>query len=241
MATLESFGNTSYGSRTNTTIPAPSGIQDGDLLLLGHLLFVASTSPPSVTLPSGFAHLADSPHTINPTAGVDSFVLRLAVKEASGESGDYTLTHSEASTQGWIARISGWDGNTPVHSGINTGDSATVTALDITPAGDNALILFTGNHYDGFSATSPPAGTTPTFTEYLDGVIFYVAAGTLVSAGATGDKSATADGTNGNPNFQATLIAVEEAGGGAPPAGIGGLYMNRRAYRPAPFRPGFGR
>ena len=220
MATeVRSSGVTTYATRTNTTIPAPAGIEDGDDLWLSFESFISGIQL-GVTLPSGFALIdgTDFPHEINP-AGGDTMALRIAHKVASGEAGDYTLTHGSMTTQGCILCVSGGDNAVPAYT-IQPGGGATVTALSITPVADNSLVIFVGAHYDGITTTTPPAGTTPTFTEYLDGVIMYVAAGVLTPAGATGDKAVTADGAGGaNPDdWHASLSVIETA-----PAGAGAI------------------
>jgi len=205
-AAVRSTSATTYASRTNTTITAPAGIEDGDVLILVFELFYALTDIPS-TLPSGFDLLTGFPSDINPASN-DHLVMKIARKVASGESGDYTVTHASATTQGSIVCISGASAALPLAT-INTGTTSTVTATSITPVADNSVVIYAAAHYDGFSTTTPPAGGDPTFTEYLDGVIQYVAAGVLSPAGATGDKSVTADGAE---DWHASLVAVEDSG-----------------------------
>ena len=104
---FESISNTTYASRTNTTVTAPSGITNGDLLLAMFFILSPNTNaPPTPTAPSGFATVSGITQPLDTGAhgGVRGHS-RLYYKIASSESGDYTWTHTTHSTQGVIARI----------------------------------------------------------------------------------------------------------------------------------------
>lgn len=205
-AAYRSHSNTTYATRTNTTITAPSGITDGDILLL----FFFGFNLTSVTLPTGFTQLSGSP--VNNAGPFSTYI---AYKVASGESGDYTVTHGSLSTQGAIVVVSGGDTTNPPTCTFNTGTGSTSTALAVTLSAANGLVVFAGAGWDGYGSSNPPSGTTPTFTERVDTGEMYLATGPWASSGSTGDKSQLPNGSNfGNP-WTAMLVKVEVSGGGA--------------------------
>lgn len=221
-AAFRSSSATTYASRTNTTLTAPTGIQDGDILIIVFCIG-AVTSAPTPTAPSGFAAVSGT-YPINVVANgfnVDDYVW---YKVASGESGNYTVTHTSASTQGYICAVSGGVSSQPAsttNSGTGTGAGVrTTTALTITPSANDALVIFVGQDWgDTANALSPPTGTTPTFTERLDpgttSGILYVADGVLATAGATGNKTQTNNNLGADPNGWAGILVVVEPSGAA--------------------------
>jgi hypothetical protein len=208
MAAYRSHSVTTYASRTNTTVTAPSGIADGDVLLLYLFIYYGTGSAPSVTLPTGFAALTSYPATL--TVGSENARVYLASKDASGESGNYTITHPTHSTQALIVAVSGGASGAPTSS-TNTGTGTTATATGVTTAAANAFVGYFAANWDGFGAAGAPAGTTPTFAERVDSTAIYLATGTWASSGATGNKTQSV--STGNA-WHAGLAAVEAAGGG---------------------------
>jgi hypothetical protein len=67
MASFRSISGTTYASRTDTTITAPAGIVDGDILILAHVVGNPSAPGPAVTLPSGSYTIT---HSTTSTDGV---------------------------------------------------------------------------------------------------------------------------------------------------------------------------
>lgn len=205
-----SISNTTYASRTNTTVTAPSSISNGNkLILLG--LTAAASSAPTATPPAGFAEVAGTwPRTIND----GGFFLSVWVwyKVASGESGNYTFTHSSASSQGVMVNISGGSDSQPATS-QNNGTNTTTTFSTKTTVNNNALVLLMGTDWGATSNNlTEPTGTTPTFTERLDVALTYVATGILATAGATGNKTMTNNSGVPDP-WTGTMIVVEPDGG----------------------------
>lgn len=210
-ADYRSHSSTTYASRTNTTITAPAGIVDGDVLVLFFLVGVAGT-PPTPTLPSGFS-VIQGPTTVSDSGF--SVASRVAIKGASGESGDYTVTHSAASSQGVIVCVS--DGDiAQVVSSANSGTNTTSTATGVTTPTNDSLVIFGAHNWDLYGTASPPAGTTPTFTERLDSAtsLIYAATGPLATASATGNKSHANLNTFTTYPWAAWLVAVGASAGG---------------------------
>jgi hypothetical protein len=208
---FRSSSNTTYAVRVNTTITAPASIADGDVLLLTMFIGRATGSgpPATPTPPTGFALLAGTwPIAVDDGTGFMAHV-RVYYKIASGESGDYTVTHTTSTTQGLMFAVSGGSSSSPACT-QNSGTGTTTTALGLTTTGADALIAFLGWDWGDTAANLvAPAGTTPAFTERVDvAPLTYLATGVLAAAGATGDKTQTNNSNGGNP-FVGILIAVE--------------------------------
>lgn len=205
--------NTTYaGGRTTTTVTKPTGTADGDLILLG-VLTGASGEAPDPTPPGGFTLLTNFPSEA--TDGGFNLEMRIYRKIASSEGASWDFTHSSCSTQGFALTYRNVDSTTPidVNPSVNQGTGSTATATGITPATDNAMIVYVAHDW-GNAATSltAPTGTTPTFTERLDVLLVYAADGLLTPAGATGDKTQTNHNTPASSDaWGAALIALRPA------------------------------
>lgn len=227
---VETTSALNLASRTNSTITAPTGIQNGDVLLA---FLVAGDSndqtAPTVTPPSGFNPITGSGGTIS-AADPYASALNIFVKVASGESGDYTFTHGAADTEGFMYRLSGVDTSTPISPNATTNTFAggagslgkTVTSLGITPTVDGSLIIHAVLTWDGCASTAP-TGSTPTFAERRDNNgVLYLADGVLATAGATGNKATTHNNQSNDSPWYAYLISVQASTGG----GGGGTTSN---------------
>ena len=188
-----------FGSATNiveqttvdTTYTAPSGITNGDLLLIWHFEFLATT-PPTPTAPAGFTLV---PGTW-PLVGTTQQSTWLWYKIASGESGNYTVSHASCVNRGIMIRVTGADTTTPFSPSptLNKGTTGTTsTFTGLTTTVDNCLIMAVGaDDNDTAANLTAPTGTTPTFTERVDDLHGeYLATGNLSPAGATGNKTMT--------------------------------------------------
>lgn len=210
---FRSGSSVGYASRTNTTITAPSGIQNGDALVIVFGIGISGT-PPTPTPPAGFVQIR-APTSI----GLGGFNLanHFWVKVANGESGNYTVTHSSASSWAYMMAFSGADYFNPIEqSTANTGTSgaATTTALGVTTVRAGTTVIFVDQNWgDTSNNLVVPTGTTPTFTERRDADIGYVATGDLASPTTTGNKSHT---NNNNVGFGSPwagyLIVVQPPG-----------------------------
>ena len=207
----------SYSVKVNSTLVAPSGVANGDLLIA--YLFTGSGSgvpAPIPTPPAGWTTLTGSP--INNT-DLSNFNGKYHIfwKIASSESGDYTFTHTSATSCGLVIRYTGVDTATPFSPTPTTNKppdgtgGTSSTALGFTTTVANTFVIFTEQDWgDNATDCTPPTGTTPTFTERVDAVILYIADGTLATAGATGDKVHTNNNASGNP-WAAYLIGLKPA------------------------------
>lgn len=219
----QSSSTVAPATRTNTTITAPTGIANGDLLVI--LISSGGASAVTITAPAGFSSATGFPLSISKA---DPWTTRgyCFFKIASGESGNYTCTHASAVSNAIMYRISGSDTSTPLNPTptINNANSTTTTATGLTTATNDSLVIFYSITWDGQGGAAP-TGSTPTFTERYDsgtGGVIYAADGVLATAGATGNKTNANNNTIGNP-FAASLIAVQA------PTGGGAASPNRRA------------
>lgn len=204
---------TTYATRTNTTLTAPAGIQNGDLLVI--IFDIGGASPPTPTPPSGFSTLPSFSSPLSMTVGGFNVKMYAWYKFASSESGNYTVTHSSASSQGYIVALSGADPTTPFSPNptTNTGTGSTTTATGLTTPYDNSLVMFVSSDWgDNANNLTGPSGSTPTFTKRMGATtqsgILYVADGVLGTAGATGDKTITNNSTGSNA-WGGVLISVQ--------------------------------
>lgn len=226
------FGTSSSvteATAVNCTYTAPASIANGDLLMIWHIMFLAGGTPPTPTPPAGFSQVPGITWPIN-VAGftaADHITCWLWYKIAASESGNYTVTHTSSVRRGWMARITGANTTTPFapnptsNAGVApTGNlPITSTFLGLTTSVDSELIMAIGTDWnDSANNLTPPAGSTPTFTERVDIGGAYLATGLLSPAGATGNKTMTNNSGVNNP-WATVLAAVQPSGGAAPGRG----------------------
>ena len=219
-AAVRAVTSIALGSRTNTTLTAPAGLANDDILLAVMCVGDGNDQTvPAVTPPAGFTQLTGFPITISQT---DPYAtgLRAFWKLAASESGSYTFTHGAADSEGMMYAISGAD-STPINPNASTNsenvaaDTNNPTGLSVTTPSDGCLIVYAFHCWNVAGPSTPPTGTTPTFTERYDpgsGGILYVADGVLATAGATGNKSLTSPQ---NQRWGCTLICIEAGGAAA--------------------------
>lgn len=197
-AAFRSITSLSGATRTNSTLTAPSGLSNDDILVL--ILYMENNITP--TPPTGFAQWSQANNST-----IDTWIWW---KRASGESGSYTTTHASAWTEGALLAVSGaTTSGTPEDPApsANTGNSTTITATGITTTLNDDLIIFVGASFTTGSYT-PPTGTTPTFTERYDGAgDLNVDTGGWASHGATGNKTQTSSGNE----WTGQLVSVKVA------------------------------
>lgn len=222
MASYRHHTATTRGTRTNTTLVAPTGIADGDELLIYFLMAAASVAaldalPP--TWPTGFA-VVGGPVTVSEGNNAAAFSIRtwLVRKRASGEGGNYTVTHAGASTDGLIVAVRDGANNPAPQVTTSDGDgTGNVTFTGVTTSGANCWLGAFAHNWQNWGSGTPPNGTTPTFTERLDSAsnTVYFAEGTWAGSGATGSPTKDSDNAGANDQWAAMLVAVEDAAAAA--------------------------
>lgn len=152
-STVQTFGTTG-----NITITPPSGIQDGDILLL--VVGMYSTTPSGVTV-SGFTAIASEAVSTS-TSSTKSFY-----KVASSESGNYTIAGVGADGGAAVMfRITG-DTTSLFNFDTEQDESAVATIVKQSPS----LLVMFGHSRDnighsGYTITH--GGSNPTWTEVYD-------------------------------------------------------------------------
>lgn len=182
------------GTRTNTVVPAPADIQNGDLLELSLYIETLTATPPA-----GFTAFTGLGPLVFP---VNNARLYKWWKRADGEVGDYTITHASAVTN---ALMNAYPGVVLVGSpedvtpSINSGNAnPIITATGINVRTPGSMLIWTA----GFWNVPPdrpiqPPGVTPLFIERfnvhdnVDKWGLQASDGVVSLAGATGDKAGT--------------------------------------------------
>ena len=231
-----------YGTRTNSVITAPTSIANGDLLVA--VLHAGNSSGTAVTVtpPAGFTEVTNSP--IAETFSGYTIASHVYYKVASGESGNYTFSHSSADTEGYMYRLTGADTSTPIDvtpatSVANLVNNGTTTELaTITTVTNGAFIIAQDSAWDAPGSASW-SGTTPTLTTRRTGSISKLADGTLATAGATGARTRTNGNTGGgNLPWVSIIVAIRPATGGGSQSITGALYTNSNTFYGATVAPG---
>lgn len=199
--------NTTYASRTNTTVNAPTGLTNGDYVLV--CILTGGGTPPDAVAPSGWTQLTST------SAVSGGFTVKMKVygKVASSEPTSWTWTHNASSSQGFALAYRGVNTTTPMDVTPTTSNTtaSTTTWTGVTTITNGAMIVAMEHDWgDNTIDTVVPTGTTPTFTERLDVVLSYACDGIMTTAGATGNKSHTNNSTGGDPS-QGHLFALRPA------------------------------
>lgn len=209
MAVSFATGNVfAEATAANTIYTAPSGIADGDLLLIWHFEFLAGSSIPTATPPTGWAAVSGTwPITQSST----HYGVYLWYKIASGESGDYTVTHASCVKRGIIARVTGNDTST-IFDGVTqnsavSGGTTTYTGETTTVDGD--LIMLFGADDNDLSNTYAVSGYT--LNESTPGNCLL--SKNLATAGATGSPTMTNNSSGSPAPWFAVMVAVKPAAG----------------------------
>jgi hypothetical protein len=151
--------NTTYASRTTTTVDKPTGTTDGDYILLGIFIGTA-TEAVDPTPPAGFTLLTGFP--IDATDGSFNGETRIYGRVASSEGASWDFTHSSSASQGFALTYRNVNTGTPldVNPTVNNGTGSTATATGLTTATDGAMVVYVAHDW-GSAATSltAPTGT----------------------------------------------------------------------------------
>jgi hypothetical protein len=220
-----------YGTRTNSTLTAPASIANGDLLVNVMHAGNASLTALAITPPAGWSAIPNDPSTKN-APDPYSIAMHVFYKVASGESGNYTFTHSSGETEGFIYRLTGADTTTPldVTPTQNNGVGGTTVYPAITPVTDGAFLIYAESDWD-----APGSGTisgTPTITARRAGTISWIGDGTQTTAAAIGTRNrVNGNVLVGNP-WVSTVVAFRASG--TPPAPFDPTYIDWPLRQPHP-------
>jgi hypothetical protein len=181
------------GSATSLVIPAPSGVQAGDVMIA----CIAARGNPNLTAPAGWTLVR---------LDMNGFTLRQGIYwkvATASEPASYTwvLSNAQAASGGIIA-YSGVNTSNPIDvssAAISSVTGTAATAPSITTTVNGAMVIgFFGAARN--SPINPPSGMTERFDAVSNGGTYPQAtegADLLqATAGATGDKTATWTGTS---------------------------------------------
>lgn len=203
---------------TSATVTAPTGITNGDLLIIAIACdIVAGGDPGAPTFPAGFTQITSH---FTPALFHGSLRLSWAYKIAASESGNYTVTWTNAAKFSWVSvDISGNKSSSPLDTSASN-SSATNTGSLIAPAltgltGSSDLLLCLFSNTGGANPYTMPAGMTTILNNNQgnsDGV--FLGLSYLVLASNANTSTETVTGT-GNDIFEAASAAFLAPGGGA--------------------------
>lgn len=201
---IQSYGVGDVAALSNSaTVPKPSGVAVGDLLLVVASTYGAAATTCTIT---GFT-------TVKAASANVWFHYRIA---DGSEGASFTLTRTgtnSAPMTGMIFRITGHDATTPVDTfaGVSagTGSSAAIPSVTATAGGLLVSVLHKTNNIA--PTNTPPSG----MTTYVDDSSLTnscsSAATETVAAGATGVKTWTTTGTGSTNAYGAGHIVVNAA------------------------------
>lgn len=193
------FGSIGTLLGAGTSAPAfavPASVANNDIIVVKAYIDGNATV---TAMPSGFVHVTGSPQPVATGAGFGEHSLVVAWKRATGaDSGTYGFTLSSSTfVYGHAERYPGaqttgdpWDITDVDQSGaVNV---STAPAVSGTTTGPNRLLVYAATNHNGDSGVwSPPTGLTQR-SSGGSGVTNVEASDVAqVSAGATGNKSAT--------------------------------------------------
>lgn len=138
------------GNAASVTVPSPSGIQNGDLLVA--ISAESTTLSGAVTPPSGFSRIRSDP-------GTSGGKTTISVKVANNESGNYVFTHDGTGTL--VVAILVYRNATRVNTvGVVSKSTVTgVSASSITPSYSGLLLAVFANS-SSTAVVTPPSGMT---------------------------------------------------------------------------------
>lgn len=195
---LRSFSSLTYATRVGSTVPAPSSIVNGDILIaVMFAAFGAPLDPDTITPPAGFVEFGVA------TAVVDNNLFGNVLiywKRANNESGNYGFDQTEnLSTEIYMGSYSGCKAaGTPLNATMNNiGTGANSVGLSIDTTKVNSWLLYFGQNWGDGSPSAPSAPAA--MVEDFSGVILYAAHKLELIAGATGDVLQANHNTGSNP------------------------------------------
>jgi hypothetical protein len=190
---------------TSLTCTAPSGITDGDLLIL-HLVTDNLTSDDPITIANDTAgatwvKLVEEPFTGQVTGSI-------WYKIAASESGTYTASWTDTvEAIAWILRISDADNDTPFRvtpSVLETSSTAIPTTAITTVTNNNLALAFFACDDDDVTVDGGISGTG-----WSVGLIDESAASSTSCSGGYAEKDMAATGSTGVCTL--TLTAAEQS------------------------------
>lgn len=203
-------GTHTAGSGSTFSVPVPTGVQAGDLVIIPIFL---DDNPSSLTaLPTDFAHVTGSPQLAFPTGGSPNHSLAVVWKRATGaDTGTYDFIISSSSTyrassallfRGEASTGSPFDVNIDWEYDATDTSTTTTPNVTITTTVPHGLLLFVGTDWSGGAWTINGG-----LTKVLDtgDEVLAAAIGDAVTTGSYGPYSGTSGNTNRRISFLASI------------------------------------
>lgn len=227
--------STNNTQATSLVVTAPSGIQDGDILIA---FGWSDDTGTTFGYPAGFAALTGTPLTTS----FDGMRTGVALKIASSESGNYTITGSTGICGGVVC-FSGRDASTTPHkssTAVSNVSSGTITsaayASNTTATCDICVIVGSDSsgvnitHSAGASGLTERADIQDTVSDFINGAVYTLDA---VASGADGVYSITPSGNTGWSSISIALADAAGGGGGGASSGVTFYWRRRKAQQAA--------
>jgi hypothetical protein len=208
IASTSATGNAAASLAVNTPACVP-----GNLLLFVVTVGISTATSLTVSTPSGWTLLAGN--STDTTAYQPGMYVFYRVVDGS-EAASYTATPSSTAAMcGSIVSLAGVDVSTLTAGTTGTGSATTsITATGVT-ATANGILLYLGcqaNSNQGPVTFTPPSGMTEAVDVAQDGAsidsTLEIAYQEGLTAGATGNKTATASANAGTNRYRAILVTV---------------------------------
>jgi hypothetical protein len=212
----ESHGTVAYVTSTQTSIPVPSGVVAGALLVVQVGREYATAGPPGAIVPPSGAGTWVLKSEVTVPNGTDTVHQAVYYKYATGaDSGSYVFTWTgSVSAHGSAHRISGGPTSGDPFSGFDhevagsAQTNAPTTQIADTVV-DNVLLVWLCDGYVGNSAYTPPSG----FTEVFEAVNLSAAWKTQPAQGDTGALTGSNGGSDRKPAFLGSVKPLPVGGG----------------------------
>ena len=211
------------GANINAIFTAPATIAVDDILVL---ICLTNSTKTLTGLPSGWAHVLNSPQISSGGGGNESINVcwkRAVSGDVGASSYTFNLNASDyfegaiSSVKDCITTGSPWDtgAGAPVAAGGGGTGTTTAPALSLTTQGPDRLLINGAVNQTGGTPWTPPTGFTTDF-DHTGGGSFSVCVGfhkAQAVAGATGTVQATCPGSGQTAAWLGALLPVS---GGAP-------------------------
>lgn len=211
-------GTYRQGSTATPAFAAPASIVSTSIVIIDFYLDAGATIS---SLPAGFAHVAGSPLTINPSGGGEHKICRIWARNPAGAT--YTVNLSaNVYTNGQAHRADGcvatgdpWDTNSGTGTAVATATDITsgaTPAVSMTTQNADQLNWFSGSNWGG-GAWTPISGGT----ERMDtgDATLTVDTKTQAVAGGTGSLTATCASSDRRGALLGSLLSVALSSGDA--------------------------
>jgi hypothetical protein len=208
-ATRRSSSNVQYvgGSKINTIIPAPDGVEEGDELRIVFPIGQSGAAP-TPTPPTGFT-AKGAPYPITVTNGGFEVAVYVFEKRATdSEPANYTVLHAEAFTTAYMEAVQGAAEGPSVVTGAANPDNTTALAPGAEPENDGAHAIGWWLSFNVMGAGEPPPGFTERYDSNLS--ILYIATLDQAIAAPIGDQAVTVTQA---PSAGGFIIVEAQAGG----------------------------